>query len=86
MFFAALVATLIQQPLPSTSTVDLAGLATIELPSDFKPVGRGQDGPRLGHFDPATLGQHRNDYQITFRFEQGQHTLPGGRLANPVLL
>jgi hypothetical protein len=65
--------------------VDLAGLATIELPPGFKPVGRGQSGPRLGHFDPATLGQHRNEYQITFRFEQGQHTVLGS-LANPVLL
>jgi hypothetical protein len=66
--------------------VDLAGLATIELPASFKPVGRGQDGPRLGHFDPATLGRHRNPYQITFRFEAGQHTVLGGHLANPVLL
>jgi hypothetical protein len=87
MFFAALVATLIQQPpIPGTAPVSLAGLATIELPSDFKPVGRVQDGPRTGNFDPATLGQHRNDYQITFRLEQGQRTLPGGKLANPVLL
>ena len=84
--FAAFLAAIAQQPLPSTERVDLAGLASIELPSDFRPVGRGQDGPRLGHFDPATLGQHRNDYQITFRLEQGQHTLPDGRLANPVLL
>ena len=66
--------------------VDLAGLASIELPASFEPVGRGQDGPRTGHFDPATLDRHGNDYQITFRFEQAQRTLPGGRLANPVLL
>lgn len=76
----------LQQPVPTLERVDLAGLATIELPASFKPVGRGQDGPRLGHFDPATLGRHRNDYQITFRFEQGQHTTAGGALANPVLL
>ena len=73
-------------PAQQTERVDLAGLASIELPSSFKPVGRGQDGPRLGHFDPATLDRHRNDYQITFRFEQAQRTMPGGRLANPVLL
>ena len=73
-------------PAQSTALVDLAGLASVELPADFKPVGRGQDGPRLGHFDPATLDRHRNDYQITFRLEQAQRTLPDGRLANPVLL
>jgi hypothetical protein len=86
MIFAALVTTLLQQPIQSAQRIDLAGLASIELPSGFKPVGRGQDGPRTGSFDPATLGQHRNDYQITFRLEQGQRALPGGRLANPVLL
>ena len=77
---------LVQQPSQQSERADLAGLASIELPASFKPVGRGQDGPRLGHFNPATLGRHRNDYQITFRFEQGQRTLPSGRLANPVLL
>jgi len=76
----------LQSPARSTSPVDLAGLATIQLPSGFAPVGRGQVGPRTGNFDSATLGQHRNDYQITFRLEQAQRTLPGGRLANPVLL
>jgi len=85
MFLFALSLAL-QSPARSTPPVDLAGLATVELPSGFMPVGRGQDGPRIGHFDPATLGQHRNDYQITFRLEQGQRTLPGGKLANPVLL
>ena len=76
----------LQSPARSTSPVDLAGLATIQLPSGFAPVGRGQVGPRTGNFDSATLGQHGNDYQITFRLEQAQRTLPGGRLANPVLL
>ena len=76
----------LQSPAQSTDHVDLAGLATIELPAGFRPVGRGQDGPRAGHFDPATLDRHRNDYQITFRLEQGQRTPPGGKLANPVLL
>ena len=76
----------VQQRSEPAERVDLAGLASIELPSGFKPVGRGQDGPRTGHFDPATLDRHRNDYQITFRFEQAQRTTPGGRLANPVLL
>jgi hypothetical protein len=82
----ALSLALIQQPSSQSERIDLAGLASIELPSSFKPVGRGQDGPRLGHFDPATLDRHRNDYQITFRFEQAQRTAAGGRLANPVLL
>jgi len=82
MRIALFAIALLQQP----ARVDLAGLASIELPSGFAPVGRGQSGPRTGHFDPATLNQHRNDYQITFRFEQAQRTLPGGRLANPVLL
>ena len=76
----------VQQRSAQTQRVDLAGLASIELPASFKPVGRGQDGPRLGHFDPATLDLHRNDYQITFRFEAAQRTLPNGRLANPALL
>ena len=85
------VASPFRRPLPQqradrTERVDLAGLASIELPSGFQPVGRGQSGPRTGHFDPATLNQHNNDYQITFRFEQAQRTLPNGRLANPVLL
>jgi hypothetical protein len=66
--------------------VDLAGLATIELPPSFKPAGRGQDGYRRGNFSPETLDQHRDDYQITFRFEQGQHHVLGGYLADPVLL
>jgi hypothetical protein len=66
--------------------VDLAGLASIQLPPSFKPVGRGWDGPRDGHWDPKSLDQHRDDYQITFRFEQGQHHVLGGHLADPVLL
>jgi hypothetical protein len=66
--------------------VDLAGLATIELPSSFKPVGRGWGNSRPMHFDPATLDQHRDDYQIMFRFEQGQHHVAGGYLADPVML
>ncbi|MFL5620174.1 MAG: hypothetical protein ACJ79A_17480 [Gemmatimonadaceae bacterium] len=82
----ALLSALAQQQSRATERVDLAGLASIELPSEFKAVGRGQDGPRTGHFDPATLDRHRNDYQITFRFEQGQRVLPSGKLANPVLL
>jgi hypothetical protein len=66
--------------------VDLAGLASIELPSSFKPVGRGWGNSREGHFSPATLDQHRDDYQIMFRFEQGQHHVLGGYLADPVML
>jgi hypothetical protein len=86
LVFAALVAAITQQPLPTTERVDLAGLATIELPAGFGAVGLGQDGPRIGRFDLAAPDRRRNDYQITFRFEQGQRTLPGGKLANPVLL
>ena len=83
----ALVAALAQQP-PSQATerVDLAGLATVELPAGFGAVGLGQDGPRIGRFDLAAPDRRRNDYQITFRLEQGQRALPGGKLANPVLL
>jgi hypothetical protein len=77
---------LVTQGSEQMERVDLAGLASIELPASFEPVGRGQDGPRTGHFDPATLDRHGNDYQITFRLEQAQRTMPGGRLANPVLL
>ena len=66
--------------------VDLAGLATVDLPPAFTPVGLGQDGPREGRFDPATLDRHHNDYQITFRFEQAPRTLAGRQLAFPALL
>ena len=76
----------VQKELERSERVDLAGLATIELPSGFEPVGRGWGSARPGHFDPATLDQHRDDYQIMFRFEQGQHHLPGGHLADPVML
>ena len=82
---ATLLAAITQQPLP-TERLDLAGLASIELPAGFSAVGLGQNGPRTGQFDLATLGQRRNDYQITFRLEQGQRTLAGGGMANPVLL
>ena len=76
----------VQKGFEKAERVDLAGLATIELPPSFKPVGRGWGSSREGHFDPATLDQHRDDYQIMFRFEQGQHHVLGGSLADPVLL
>ena len=77
--------TLIMKRFEQPARVSLAGLASIELPPSFKPVGRGQDGSRSGRFDES-LDQHRDDYQITFRFEQGQHHVLGGYLADPVLL
>ena len=76
----------VQKRLEKAERVDLAGLASIELPSSFKPVGRGWGNSREGHFSPATLAQHRDDYQIMFRFEQGQHHVLGGYLADPVML
>ena len=82
---ATLLAAIAQQMLPP-ERVDLAGLASIELPAGFSAVGLGQNGPRTGRFDLAALGQLRNDYQITFRLEQGQRTLAGGGMANPALL
>ena len=75
-----------QKRVEKAERVDLAGLASIELPPSFKPVGRGWDGTRDGHWHVETLDQHRDDYQITFRFEQAQHQVLGGYLANPVLL
>jgi hypothetical protein len=84
--FRLLLLALALQRLEQPERVSLASLATVELPPSFKPVGRGQDGPRPGNFSPETLDRHRNPYQITFRFEQGQHTVPGGYLADPVLL
>ena len=66
--------------------VSLAGLATIDLPPSFKPVGRGKAGTRSGNFSPETLDQHGNPDEITFRFEQGQHHVAGGYLADPVLM
>ena len=77
--------TLVMQRFERTERVSLAGLASIELPPSFKPVGRGQDGSRSGKLD-ENLDKHRDDYQITFRFEQGQHHVLGGYLADPVLL
>src|SRR5215207_10155284 len=74
-----------QKRFETPERVDLAGLATIELPPSFKPVGRNREGGRSG-FHPETLNEHRDDYEITFRFEQGQHHLLGGYLADPVLL
>jgi hypothetical protein len=75
-----------QKRFENAERVDLAGLATIELPSSFKPAGRGWGNSREGHFSPATLDQHRDDYQVMFRFEEGQHHVLGGYLADPVLL
>src|SRR5215218_2658970 len=75
----------VQKRFEKAERVDLAGLATIELPPSFKPVGRNRAGDRSG-FHPETLNEHRDDYEITFRFEQGQHHLLGGYLADPVLL
>jgi hypothetical protein len=77
--------TLVVKRFERAERVDLAGLASIELPPSFKPVGRGQGGSRSGRFD-QNLDQHRDDYQITFRFEQAQHHVLGGYLADPVLL
>jgi hypothetical protein len=77
--------TLVMKRFERAERVNLAGLASIELPPSFKPVGRGQDGSRSGRFDEH-LDQHRDDYQITFRFEQAQHHVLGGYLADPVLL
>jgi hypothetical protein len=76
----------VQSRFENQERVDLAGLATIELPASFKPVGRGWGNSRPGHFDPAPLDQHRDDYQIMFRFEEGQHHVLGGYLADPVML
>jgi hypothetical protein len=76
----------VEQEFDKAERVDLLGLASIELPSSFKPVGRGWGSSREGHFSPATLDQHRDDYQIMFRFEQGQHHVLGGYLADPVML
>jgi hypothetical protein len=77
--------TLVMKRFERAERVSLAGLASIELPPSFKPVGRGQDGARSGRFD-ENLDRHRDDYQITFRFEQAQHHVLGGYLADPVLL
>ncbi|MEO6525492.1 MAG: hypothetical protein ABIP93_02595 [Gemmatimonadaceae bacterium] len=77
--------TLVTKRVEQPERVGLAGLASIELPPSFKPVGRGRDGSRSGKLD-ENLDRHRDDYQITFRFEQAQHHGLGGHLADPVLL
>ena len=76
----------IQKRFEKAERVDLAGLASIELPPSFKVAGRGWSNQRKGHFDVATLDQHRDEDEIMFRFEQGQHHVLGGYLADPVLL
>ena len=76
----------IQKRFETAERVDLAGLASIDLPPSFKPAGRGWSNQRKGHFDVATLDQHRDEDEIMFRFEQGQHHVLGGYLADPVLL
>jgi hypothetical protein len=76
----------LQAPAQSTSPVDLAGLAIIELPVGLNPFGQALNRPRIHTFDPESLERHRTDYQITFRLEQGRRALPNGTQIVPVLL
>jgi hypothetical protein len=66
---------------------NLAGVATVQLASDFNAVPRGTFGGRSGRdFDAASLEFHRNERQVTFRFEQGQRRDITGAFRDPVLL
>ena len=69
------------------SRANLAGLATVQLASSFNAVRRGASGGRSGRdFDPASLELHRNERQVTFRFEEGQRRDITGAFRDPVLL
>ena len=66
---------------------NLAGVATVQLGSNFNAVPRGSYGGRKGRdFDPASLEFHRNERSVTFRFEQGQRRAITGAFKDPVLL
>lgn len=68
-------------------TVNLAGLATIQLAPSFHAIGPGTTGPGAKDgFDPASVEFHNNERQITFQFEQNQKRNMGGYTEDPVLL
>jgi hypothetical protein len=70
-----------------TSPANLAGVATVQLPSTFNAVPRGTSGGRKGRdFDPASLEFYRNERSVTFRFEQDQRRAITGAFKDPVLL
>lgn len=72
-----------EQPSP----VNLAGLATVQLASGFVPIGNGSFSTKTSRgFDPASLEFHRNDQQVTFRFEKDQKRNMGGYAEDPILL
>jgi hypothetical protein len=72
-----------QQP----SRANLAGVATVQLPRSFHAHGPKRSGQKTGpSFDPSVLEFHRNERQITFRFEEKQRRNMGGYFLDPVLL
>src|SRR5690349_8877243 len=70
-----------------TTRANLAGVATVELPRSFHVHGPGRSGQKTGpNFDPRELEGHRDDRQVTFRFEEKQRRNMGAYFVNPVLL
>jgi hypothetical protein len=70
-----------------SSRANLSGVATVQLPRSFHAHGPRRSGQKTGqHFDPAELEFHRNERQITFRFEEKQRRNMGGYFLDPVLL
>lgn len=70
-----------------TSSVNLAGLATVQLDAGFVPTGNGViNSKTVRGFDPASVEFHRNEQQITFRFEKDQKHTMGGYTEDPILL
>ena len=69
------------------SRVNLAGVATVTLPSSFNAVPRGGSPARSRRdVDAASLELHRNERQVTFRFEEGQRRNITGSSLDPMLL
>lgn len=70
-----------------TSSVNLAGLATVLLDAGFVPTGNGAiNSKTVRGFDPASVEFHRNEQQVTFRFEKDQKHTMGGYTQDPILL
>jgi len=66
---------------------NLAGVATVELPRSFHAHGYKRTGQKTGpNFESAELEGHRDERQVTFRFEEKQRRNMGAYFVNPVLL
>lgn len=70
-----------------TARMNLADLATVQLPQKFQPVGNGSNRtPNAKGFDAKSVEFHRNEQLVTFRFEAEQRNNMGGYPEDPILL